>query len=331
MALGYLDNTKFSGELPSYLKGIRDALASSKENEEQRNISLINMMNATGLEIPTEILFQLGLPKKEFILKVNLLNGRLGDKLGTLSKLIHAQREINIILCIKSPLSKSNLVILYPEKDSFNSDLPQISYSESINKFITDVALNTNFNRKLLQESSRSIFSKIPSKNEYSELDVNDSVVVHVRGGDALFEGAIPLPPLNYYLKCIKRISPNKIIIVSEPDDLKKNGMNNPVPGLIKDYCNNVGIKYIHISTKDYIYDAGIIYWAKKVIASTSSFAQMLSIFSHDCHSLYIPTYEDISNEWMNDQCLEKVKCMDSLYNEEWAKDMNYRISWVTS
>jgi len=144
-----------------------------------------------------------------------------------------------------------------------------------------------------------------------------------------LFDGALTLPTLAYYKRCLDKLSPKKVVIISEPDDVSKYGSENPVPGKIIEYCNDVDIQCQRISGEDVFFDAGVVFWAKRVICSTSAFAQSLALFSRDCEEIYMPLPLKADQLWIQDDCIEYIDAWERFCPDKWQNDLEYRLAWV--
>ena len=138
----------------------------------------------------------MGVPRKEFGLRVNFLNGRLEDTLGQLASFVHAMYELNLVLFVRSILSTSNSVMLC-FSDSFDEEFGIYDGDEgTLRDYIFEVASSCTFSLSLIRQLSTSLFSRLPSRESLSL--PSDALVVHIRAGDALFRGALTLPPLSY-------------------------------------------------------------------------------------------------------------------------------------
>ncbi len=330
-ALSKLRQMEVGGEVPEFWKGMEDALNHSSENENQRMILMARSMTQSGFFLPLEAFFGLGFPKREFLVYADFTSGRVGDFLAQLLRLLHAQKELGLVLCVKSRLSLSKRILLNIS-NSFDTDLPGIELCSSIDEYLKTIIKDVNFNRKILQKAPRDLFSKLPTKSKYKNLKLFECLVIHVRGGDALFDGAFSLPSLSYYIKAIQLESPKKVILISEPDDpLKFGGAINPTPEKIKEYCIKQKIEFEHISSNDFMFDAGVMFWSEALVCSTSSFSRMLSLYSRDCKTIYMPNRYEISEEWIKDSSIKYIEAWDGFNYALWKKDLNYRISWVSS
>ena len=137
-----------------------------------------------------------------------------------------------------------------------------------IQKYLFKFAHTLQFSRKILTDSTRTLFNRIPDRSSYRDINLDEACVVHIRGGDALFEGLRELPSLAYYAKSIKSISPKYVIIVSEPSQIDKYKLENPVTKELLKFCESIGIESRHISSEDVYYDAGVIFHAKRIVSS---------------------------------------------------------------
>ena len=99
-------------ESSEYLQALSDAYRSASIAEKSRMRRAIEDLACMGIALPRDLLFFMGFPQKEFGFKVDLVNGRLGDTLGKLAKLVHAMHALNLVLFVRSKLSKSRSVML---------------------------------------------------------------------------------------------------------------------------------------------------------------------------------------------------------------------------
>ncbi len=327
-ALNHFENISSLENTPEFLKGLNSAFKLSADHEKAKNLLLLRALNLSGHFLPLSVFFNSGFPQKEFLIYTQFLSGRIGDILLKLAKLIHAMHHLDLVLCVDSRLSLFNNILL-SSKDSFHSNLPAIELYSDLYRYLEESIEHKPFSRGYLINSSRQLFSKLPDKSEYNKFNLDRNIIVHVRGGDALFEGAIELPPLSYYTKSIDELTPEKVIILYEPDQLNKYPGSNPVPNKLKAYCQASNIESILVSSEDVFYDAGILFWAKKIIASTSSFSQILSMFNDQCDYLRIPEKLDNQSQWLDDKSIQYVDCWLGFDDTKWHKDMNYRLAWV--
>ena len=315
-------------KLPDYFLGMRNGLECASENEKTRLLMLSRIMSLSGLHLPVSALFNLGLPRKEFLLYADLSTGRIGDQLFQLAQLLHAQKVLNIVLCINSKLSSANKIILL-NNDSFSTDLPAVELNPSLSEYFKSICKSSVFIRKILQESSRTIFNLIPNEKSYQNLELDKVLITHIRGGDALFDGTLLLPPLRYYTECIAKEDAKKVIILTEPDFNDKYNMENPQPRNLIDYCNKKNIEVTLISNKDVLIDAGVLYWAKRIVASNSHFSKMIPLFSRNCEKLYLPICKKDYINWCKDGAVIEHQCWEGLNPDKW-KDLDYRLNWVS-
>ncbi len=315
-------------DLPDYLRGMNAALTYSAENEKRRMIMLARAISLSGLYLPMEAWKELGFPAREFILYADLSDGRIGDTLNQLSVLLHAQEELNLVLIVKSRLSSYQRVMLC-QPGGFKTDLPTIELNGTIDAYIKDIGSKVKFNRELLQKCNEDAFNKLPKEDQYNDLDIRKSVVLHIRGGDALFEGALHLPPLSYYKKSILELNPKKIIIVSEPDHLQKYGTTNPLKDVLYKYCISKDIETTIVSTEDVYYDLGIIFWAKQVITSNSYFSKMMALYSRKCEHIYMPSFQNPMTNWYQDPSIKYIPCYDMFSIQKWQESIDYRFKWI--
>ena len=70
-------------------------------------------LECLGIYLPRDYLFSLGTPRKEFGLRIDFLNGRIGDNLRQLAKFIHGMHALNLVLYVRSKFSKHRSVMLF--------------------------------------------------------------------------------------------------------------------------------------------------------------------------------------------------------------------------
>ena len=184
-------------ESSEYVRGLFAAYRSASAVEKSRMRRAVEDLAGFGVALPRDFVFYLGVPRKEFGLRVDLLNGRLGDTLCQLARYVHAMHALNLVLFVKSRVSLRRSVMLCCA-DSFDEEFSVYDGNEgTLRDYVFEVASNQVFSRDFLGELSSSLFSKLPAQNSLSL--AAGSLVLHVRAGDALFEGALTLPPLSYY------------------------------------------------------------------------------------------------------------------------------------
>ena len=310
-----------------YLRALFDAYGSASTAEKSRMRRAAEDLAGMSIALPREILFYLGIPKREFGLRVDLLNGRLGDTLGQLARLVHAMYSLNLVLFVRSRLSRQRTVMLCCA-DSFDEEFGVYDGNEgTLHDYVFEVASNQPFSRVFLRELSSSLFSRLPVR-EVLPLAA-DPLVLHVRAGDALFEGALLLPPMSYYQTAILASKAKRVILVSEPAN-PQDPCVNPVPELIQSFCKLSNIDCIVQSSEEMEVDAATLFYAKRVVASNSSFSKWLPLYGDSCESLMIPDSPGGGDHWVQDECITYVDCWDGFDREKWKESLDYRLAWVS-
>ena len=146
----------------------------------------------------------------------------------------------------------------------------------TLRDYVLEISAKQTFSLSLLRGVSTSLFSKLP-KQEMLPFST-ESLVVHVRAGDALFEGLLFLPPLHYYISAILNSRKKEVVVVAEPPN-NQDPCVNPVPDLIQSHCKSSGIKCF-IQSSDEEVDAATLFYAKTVVASNSSFSKWLPLMA---------------------------------------------------
>ena len=311
-----------------YLQALFDAYKSASTAEKSKMRRAAEDLAGMSIALPRDILFYLGIPKREFGLRVDLLNGRLGDTLGQLAKFVHAMHALNLVVYVKSRLSKHRTVMLCCA-DSFDEEFGIYDGNEgTLHDYVFDVANDQVFSRTFLTDLSPSLFSRLPSRDSLSFS--SDSLVLHVRAGDALFMGALTLPPLSYYQMAISASEAKKVVVVAEPAN-SQDPCVNPVPGLIQSFCDSSGIECTIQSSEEIEIDAATLFYAKRVVASNSSFSKWLPLYGDFCHSLIIPDSLGGGDNWVQHECITYVDCWDGFELEKWRESLDYRLAWVSA
>ena len=75
-------------------------------------MSATTMLGDAGFYLPMEAMFELGFPRSEFIVNVDLPDGRLGDTLWQVAMILHAMHGLNLVLFLKSRMSSYRRVLL---------------------------------------------------------------------------------------------------------------------------------------------------------------------------------------------------------------------------
>ena len=310
-----------------YLRALFDAYRSASAVEKSRMRRAVEDLSSFGVALPREFLFYLGVPRKEFGLRVDLLCGRLGDTLGQLAKFVHAMHALNLVLFVKSRVSLRRSVMLCCA-DSFDEEFGIYDGNEgTLRDYVLEVALNQPFSLGVLRGLSSSLFSKLPAENGLPL--AAGSLVLHVRAGDALFEGALTLPPLSYYQSAILASETKRVVVVSEPANIQDPCVN-PVPELIQSFCESSGIECIVQSSDEMEIDAATLFYAKRVVASNSSFSKWLPLYGGSCEALMIPDTKGGGDHWVQDKCITYVDCWDGIDLEKWRESLDYRLAWVS-
>ena len=314
-------------ESSEYLRGLFDAYRSASAVEKSRMRRAVEDLASFNVALPRDFLFYLGVPRKEFGLRVDLLNGRLGHTLGQLARYVHAMHALNLVLFVRLRSALRRSVMLCCD-DSFDEEFSVYDGVEgTIRDYVFEVASNQVFSRDFLRGLSPSLFSKLIAQNSPSLAD--GSLVLHVRAGDALFEGALNLPPLSYYQSAILASKAKRVVVVSEPANIQDPCVN-PVPKLIQSFCELSNIDCIVQSSEEMDVDAATLFYAKRVVASNSSFSKWLPLYGDSCESLMIPDSPGGGDHWVQDECITYVDCWDGFDQEKWNESLDYRLAWVS-
>ena len=309
------------------LAALLDAYGSASMAEKRKMRRVAGDLESFGIALPRDLLFFLGVPQREFGLKVDLLDGRLGDTLGQLARFIHAMHVLNLVLFVRSKLSKSRSVMLCCA-DAFDEEFSVNDGNHgALRDYVFEVAGKSDFSLEFLRGLSPSLFSGLPSRESLPL--VSDSLVVHVRAGDALFLGALTLPPLKYYEQAISRSGAQKVVVVAEPANIQDPCVN-PVPELIRSFCDSLGIDCIVQSSEEMEVDAATLFYAKRVVASNSSFSKWLPLYGDSCQRLTIPDSPSGGDHWVQDESITYVDCWDGFDREKWKESLDYRLAWVS-
>ena len=309
------------------LAALLDAYGSASMAEKRKMMRVAEDLESFGITLPRDLLFFLGVPQREFGLKVDFVNGRLGDTLGQLAKFVHAMHALNLVLFVRSKLSKSRSVMLCCA-DAFDEEFSVSNGNDgALREYVFEVAGKNAFSLGFLRGLSPSLFSKLPVRESLSL--TSNSLVLHVRAGDALFEGALLLPPLSYYQSAILASGTKRVIVVSEPANALDPCVN-PVPDLIQLFCESSGIDCIVQSSNEMEVDAATLFYAKRVVASNSSFSKWLPLYGDSCESLMIPDSPGGGDHWVQDECITYVDCWDGFDREKWKESLDYRLAWVS-
>lgn len=311
-----------------WLAGMRCAFQYSALNERRRLLSAATMLGNAGFYLPMEAMFELGFPRSEFIVYVDLSDGRLGDSLFQLAKYLHAMQYLNLVLFVKSRMSSYRRVLL-SKSCGFMQESVAVDLTPPVKSYLDSIAENEVFNKSFLRASSSLVLQNMRSL-ESLKVDVSsDVLVVHVRSGDALFLGALVLPPLTYYEQAISRSGLKRVVVVSEPANIQDPCVN-PVPELIRLFCNASGIDCILQSSDEMEVDAATLFYAKRVVASNSSFSIWLPLYGDSCESLTIPDPPGGRDHWLKDECITYIDCWDGFDQENWITNLDYRLEWVS-
>ena len=167
--------------------------------------------------------FELGFPRREFIVNVDL-SGRLGDTLGQLARYLHAMHSLNLVLSVKSRMSRTRRLML-SSSCKFDHDPVVIDMFPPVEDYLQSSISNMVFNRSFLSAVSTLVLEDLGSFRNSKFDRFDDLLALHVRAGDALFEGALVFPPLRYYQSAILGAGLKKVLVVAEPASIQ-----DPVP-----------------------------------------------------------------------------------------------------
>ena len=311
-----------------WLAGMRAAFQYASLNEKRRLLYASQILGESGFCLPMEALFELGFPRREFIVNVDLFSGRLGDTLGQLARYLHAMHSLNLVLSVKPRMSRTRRLML-SSSCKFDHDPVVIDMFPPVEEYLQSSISNMVFNRSFLSAVSTLVLEDLGSFRNSKFDRFDDLLALHVRAGDALFEGALILPPLNYYQSAILFSGVKRVVVVSEPANLQDPCIN-PVPGLIQSFCEESGIDCIVQSSEKMEIDAATLFFAKRVVASNSSFSKWLPLYGDSCASLMIPDSPGGGDHWVQDECITYVDCWGGFDQEKWKQSLDYRLAWVS-
>ena len=320
------------GTTSEFLHGMKVAFSSASSSELRRSLHTIQALGDAGINIPMEALFQMGLPQKDFILKCNFTHGRLGDCMAQMAYLIHAMRELNLVLAVKPPGGTSKTVLLSCSEE-FSSELFMLDMTTSASDYLNKVASSIPFDRSLLSNYSSKLLCNLKQVEVLCTLrkKLEDTIVLHVRSGDGLFHGGnMFLPPIRYYLDSIQKSGLRKVLVVAEPFYKGKDPFPSPVPGLITSFCVKHGIE-CEVQSNDLLdYDVAALFYATQVVASNSSLSKIIPLYGDSCKSLISPYPLDGGKTWFKDASITHVDCWERFDREKWRVSLDYRLAWVS-
>ena len=315
-----------------FLAGMKEAFAKSSISESRRLLHVAQALGDAGYYLPMDALFQIGLPRREFIVKCNLTHGRLGDGLGQMNEYIHAMKSLNLVLIV-NPYGTSSKNVLLSCSGEFDAELFVLDMNAPVSGYLKSEAYSCDFDRRLLARYASQLLCGLDEVAQFSWLKekLDDAIVLHVRSGDGLFVGTnMSLPPLDYYISSIKGSGCNKAVVVAEPFNNKKDPFPSPVPSLIAAECEKLGVAGSLQSSDILGIDVAALFYAKKVVASNSAFSTMIPLYGDTCESLIIPDFPGGGNHWVQDECITYVDCWDGFDRDKWKESLDYRLAWVS-
>jgi len=211
----------------------------------------------------------------------------------------------------------------------FDHDPAMINLFPPVEEYLQSSVSNMVFNRMFLSAVSPLVLEDLAPSCDSKFDGFDDVLVLHVRSGDALFMGALILPPLSYYQSAILGSGVKRVIVVSEPGNIQDHCVN-PVPDLIQSFCDSSGFDCIVQSSEEMEVDAATLFYAKRVVASNSSFSKWLPLYGDSCEWLTIPDSPDGGDHWVQDECITYVDCWGGFDREKWKESLYYRLAWVS-
>ena len=315
-----------------FLSGMKEAFESSSVSESRRLLHVVQALGDAGYFLPMEALFQMGLPRKDFIVKCNLSHGRLGDGLNQMMYYIHAMESLNLVL-IANPYGLTQKSVLLSSSCEFDADLFMIDMNTPVSDYLISEARSCSFDRNLLFKYSSQLLCGLKELKSLADLkqQLNNTVVVHIRSGDGLFLGTnMFLPPLDYYMSAIKESGCNKVIVVAEPFYEGKDPFASPVPSLIASECEKEGVECLIQSSDVLAADVAVLFYAKRVVASNSSLSKLVPLYGDSCESLTIPDLLSSGDQWLQDECITYIDCWQGFDKSRWKDSLDYRLAWVS-
>ena len=202
-----------------------------------------------------------------------------------------------------------------------------------VSEYLIGEAKSCFFDRNLLFKYSSQLLCGLKKLNTLAhlKLQLNDTLVVHIRSGDGLFVGTnMFLPPLDYYINAIKKSGCDKVLVVAEPFCESKDPFPSPVPSRIASACEKEGVECSIQSSDDLAVDVAALFYAKRVVASNSSLSKLVPLYGNSCESLVIPDLLTGGDHWLQDKCIKYVDCWQGFDKARWKDSLNYRLAWVS-
>ena len=314
------------------LQGMKEAFSSASDSELRRLLHITQALGDAGYYLHMDSLFQMGLPRQEFIVKCSLTHGRLGDGLLQMAHYIHAMKELNLVLVVK-PFGAPSKTVLLSFSGEFDSELFMLDMNTPVSDYLRSVACSRPFDRRILFDCSSQLLCNFKELSQLFELreKLKDTVVLHIRSGDGLFCGGnMSLPPIRYYIDSIEKSGCKEALVVAEPFYEGRDPFPSPVPGLIASACEKVGVECTVQSSDLLGIDVATLFYARRVVASNSSLSKMIPLYGDSCTSLDIPDSPGGGNHWFQDECITYVDCWDGFNREKWKESLDYRLAWVS-
>ena len=296
-ARNFLSQLGFDGpdreRAESFFQGINMTLEAQAEADIERINKAFAELSRLGITFPVTFLKEYGLPCKGLMVNYSPSTGRLGDFLGQLRTLVAIRYGSNNIVTCQLPkeisLCKSIVIGGDIGLDTTRMHVYELVHRD-LEVFLDDASKELAAQCPwLLRYAPGEIFNKLHNEGEDSS---HDTVVIHLRGGDALHNSEMVYhqPPLSYYCNAIRNDGFKTVKLISEPDEPHLNRLN-PLREAILRFSNDKGLKVIS-GSGDLSDDCANLYNTSNAICGTSALGRELAFASNKCFRVFLPEEE---------------------------------------
>lgn len=237
--------------------------------------------------------------------------GLFGNNLMQLAGAIFYAKCYKESTVIRSP--KNNFFKINPEiviENEFNFEVKSISsltwkthnYYNSILDYVDLENYKKFLKKNIISVYRNEIYNLLDKSfnfNQFSGLDLKDTLSIHFRSGDATTTNPHPAyvqSPWSYFKKIIEKVQPKKVILCTGFG--YHNSNLNPCYDKIINYCIDRGIS-VDYRIKSLPEDVYILSHSEKVVVGgVSTFSLTSSYVNKNCSDIYYPSFFNSGDEF---------------------------------
>lgn len=190
----------------------------------------------------------------------------------------------------------------YEVKIPTNLQWTSHNYYNSISNYINFDDYSKFLKKNIISVYKKEIYSILDRSfnfDQYKHLDLDDTLSIHFRSGDAIGQSPHPAyvqSPWSYFEKILKKTNPKKVIICTGFGYHNTN--INPCYNKIIEFCSKNNIE-VDSRLKSLSEDVYILSHSKKVvIGGVSTFSLTSCYINNNCSDIYYPSFFNVDDEF---------------------------------